>query len=134
MGSGDSIVIYCIFIGFSFSTGKLKGSELFVDEAEASSGRELIKKETGIKLINYTASRFVKLKEMAEWVTLDWPDIDSWDWEDNAQEYRKTLDLRSSNRGIMITGMFERMISLLDFAKAATATIQEPKSVIAFME
>jgi hypothetical protein len=73
-----------------------------------------------------------KLKHIADWRTLKWPDIDEWDWEGSAQLY-KDLDTDRLNRGIMLTGMFERMISLLDFGNAAISLIKDQESVIDFL-
>lgn len=66
------------------------------------------------------------LDDISEWKEkVVFPDIDSWDWEGSAAENREYLnDGRITNMWIF-NGMFERLISFLEFENAAMALIDE---------
>lgn len=53
------------------------------------------------------------------------PDPDSWDWDKNLEEIKKVADPERMTNVIFFTGFFERLISLMDFAGAAVALIDE---------
>ncbi|NLT14291.1 MAG: hypothetical protein GXY05_08100 [Clostridiales bacterium] len=53
------------------------------------------------------------------------PDPDSWDWDSNYEEVKKAADPDKLTNVIFYTGFFERLISLMDFADAAVALIDE---------
>jgi hypothetical protein len=72
-----------------------------------------------------------KLKNIADWRNLPRPNIDSWDWEGYGKLYTKTLGEDRFVRGVLLSGYFERLISLMDFAEAAMALVDEPDEVSA---
>lgn len=61
------------------------------------------------------------------------PDVDSWDWENSGKLYREGLDPARPNLGILISGFFERLISLLGFEEAAMALLTDEEAVCAMM-
>lgn len=67
------------------------------------------------------------LSDMNEWKEkIQWPDIDTWDWEGQlalSRDYIKNPELALAPT--ILTGYFERMISLMDFEGAAMAMIDE---------
>lgn len=70
--------------------------------------------------------------------TLNWPDIDSWDWEGSRKANEGYLAM---NKGKCIntwlfTGFYERMISMMDFGNAIVALIDDDQkdAIHAFME
>jgi len=73
-----------------------------------------------------------KLKDIADWEKLPWPDVDSWDWEGYGAQYDAVLGNDRWRRGIILSGFFERLIALMDFGNAAIAMIEDPDAVSAF--
>lgn len=73
------------------------------------------------------------LEEIADWTDLEWPDVDSWDWEHVGQQYASSPKERM-NLGVVNTGYFERLIALLDFEGAAIALLDDPESVCEFFD
>lgn len=64
------------------------------------------------------------LKDANEWVDkLVWPDLDSWNWEDSANNL--TLKPNVYNVPTVLNGWFERLISFMDFDNAAMAMIDD---------
>jgi hypothetical protein len=65
------------------------------------------------------------MTDVNEWRDIiKFPDIDSWDWEGDAQKLK--IDGRFSCQVSLINGfLFERLISFMDFAPAAMALIDE---------
>ena len=78
---------------------------------------------------------FVVLKDINRWESLPWPDVDSWGWEQLAEKYNAGYagDNRIK-RGVILSGYFERLISIMGFEEAAIAMIEEPDAVSAFFE
>ncbi len=74
-----------------------------------------------------------KLREMHEWRDLEWPDVDSWDWEGRSAQYNAVIDHSRTLRPYIQCGLFERMISLLDFDGALYALLDEPEECQAFL-
>lgn len=74
------------------------------------------------------------LKEMKEWRKLTMPKPDLWDWQSAADEYHKTIDKTRFSRANIVTGMFERLMSLMDYAGAAISLLIDPDEVRAFLE
>lgn len=74
------------------------------------------------------------LKNIENWHEITISDPDCWDWESAAAEYRGKLDPTRLSRVQIVTGLYERLISLMDFAEAATALFDEPEEVAAFFE
>ncbi|MDR0877039.1 MAG: hypothetical protein LBN21_03215 [Treponema sp.] len=72
-----------------------------------------------------------KLKDITDWRNLPKPDVDSWDWEGYGKLYTKTLGEDRFVRGVLLSGYFERLISLMDFGNAAMALLDEPDEVSA---
>lgn len=74
------------------------------------------------------------LKDIADWRSLEWPDIDSWDWEGCVKNYEGVIDGSRVLRPYIQIGLFERMISLLDFDGALFALIDNPDECKAFLD
>ena len=62
-----------------------------------------------------------------DWETsLNWPDVDSWDWESCAERNKAFLDNNRFNYIPLLNGFgFERLISFMGFEEAAMALIDE---------
>lgn len=75
-----------------------------------------------------------KLMDIADWTTLQFPDIDSWDWEASSIKFKEGLDKDRMNMGVILTSFFERLIALMDFQNAAMALLEDPDSVKAFFD
>ena len=67
------------------------------------------------------------LNDVNEWYdNIQWPDIESWDWEESAKENSGTyLKTDKFNTLMFQTGWYERLITFLDFENAAVAMIDE---------
>ncbi|MGN0266660.1 MAG: hypothetical protein ACI4D7_03175 [Lachnospiraceae bacterium] len=66
------------------------------------------------------------LEDIADWKSkVVFPDLDSWDWEKSAEENREFLKTDKYVLAWIFNGMFERLISFLDFENAAVALIDE---------
>lgn len=66
------------------------------------------------------------LNDISEWKEkVVFPDIDSWDWEGSAKENKDFLNQDKFRFIWIFSGMFERLISFLDFEDAAVALIDE---------
>lgn len=65
--------------------------------------------------------------EISEWrEKVQWPDIESWDWEGSAKLNNGTfLKPENFNQLFFHTGFFERLISLMDFQNALMALFDE---------
>lgn len=74
-----------------------------------------------------------KLKDISEWRTLDWPDVDSWDWAGASKNYNAVIDHNRILRPYIQCGLFERMIDLLDFDGALIALLDDPDECKAFL-
>lgn len=70
------------------------------------------------------------MEDANEWYEkLEWPDIDSWDWEGSAEENRGThLKPENFNMAWFQTGFYERLISFMDFEAAVMAMIDEDQT------
>lgn len=76
----------------------------------------------------------ILLDDIADWKTLKWPDPDSWPWEEYGKKYKEFLDDGRMLRGILLSGFFERLISIMGFEDAAVALITDPESVTEFFD
>lgn len=66
------------------------------------------------------------LSDIAEWRDkVRFPNLDSWDWEKSAQENRELLNTDKLVTIWIFNGLFERLISFLDFEEAAVALVDE---------
>lgn len=66
------------------------------------------------------------LEDISEWKTvLHFPDVDSWDWESSARENHEFLKDDRYIVSWIFTGMYERLISFMDFEGAVVALIDE---------
>lgn len=66
------------------------------------------------------------LEDISQWKEkVVFPDIDQWDWEKSAEENREFLNTDKLVTIWIFNGMFERLISFLDFEAAAVALIDE---------
>ena len=61
---------------------------------------------------------------------VQWPDIDSWDWEGSHKANEKYFDPNKAVVTWFFTGWFERLISFMDFEGAAMALIDEDEKEI----
>lgn len=73
-----------------------------------------------------------KLKDIADWRKLAWPDVGSWAWADYGERYKRANNGERFSRGVILSGFFERLISLMDFEPAALAMMTDPEEVSAF--
>ena len=67
------------------------------------------------------------MHDMNDWKEkVVWPDVDSWDWKGQAELSREfTANQELALVPTIMTGYFERMISMMDFEGAAMALIDE---------
>lgn len=68
------------------------------------------------------------LSDISEWHTkITFPDIESWNWEENAGINEEFLNLNSDKLIVstILTGFFERLISFLDFENACISLVDE---------
>lgn len=76
-----------------------------------------------------------KLTDICDWrEVLEFPDVDSWDWEAMREGYAASTTEGRFVRGVVYSGYFERLISLMDFEEAAVALIAEPEETLALFE
>ena len=69
------------------------------------------------------------LEDMNDWEdVLVWPDLDSIDWEDVGRVNREYLDTPQSNEIHILSGSWERLMSLMDVSGAAMALIDEDQA------
>lgn len=66
---------------------------------------------------------FGDVNEWKEHVKL--PDPDSWDWEGNVERVKCLIDDRRLRKSTIPTGLYERMISFMDFEDAVMSLIDE---------
>ena len=85
------------------------------------------------ELPSFVEPGFCLLEDIADWQTLKMPDVDSWAWEEYAEKYNTALegDARA-RRGIIWSGYFERLISIMTFENAAVSLLEDPEAVDAF--
>ena len=74
-----------------------------------------------------------RLKSISDWRELHWPDVDSWGWEQAAEEY-SVQDVSRPNAVFYVCGLFERMISLLGYENAAISFYMDPQNTHAFID
>lgn len=74
------------------------------------------------------------LKDIANWREIAFPDVDSWDWENEGKKYIAAGDPDRIFRAYLPTSLFERMIDLLDFQGAAEALLEDPEETIEFIK
>lgn len=66
------------------------------------------------------------LKEVSGWrEKVCFPELDRWDWEKSAEENREFLNTDKLVTAWIFNGLFERLISFVDFEAAAVALIDE---------
>lgn len=69
------------------------------------------------------------LNDANEWKTvIKFPDIETWDWEGSKASNAAYVDTDKFVSITIMTGFFERLISLMDFDKAAMAMIDEDQT------
>lgn len=67
-----------------------------------------------------------RLLDANDWrEVIQMPDVDSWDWEGCAARNKDYLDTDAPIFTVQLTGLFERLISFMDFEGAALALIDE---------
>lgn len=67
-----------------------------------------------------------KVPDINHWEDyISMPDLDALDWEGASERLKTYYETDRVNQTIIYTGLFERLISLVDFAEAATALIDE---------
>lgn len=78
---------------------------------------------------------FVLLDNIADWKKLEWPDVDSWNWAECAEKYNQTLEGDDRmRRGVLMSGYFERLISMMTFEEAAVSLLADPEAVGGFFD
>ncbi|MGI6217505.1 MAG: uroporphyrinogen decarboxylase family protein [Coriobacteriales bacterium] len=65
---------------------------------------------------------------LEEWRQIEIPDVDSWDWKGEGSEYLSLSKDRPSC-GVVLTGFYERMISLCSYEEAAASLYECPEDV-----
>lgn len=99
-----------------------------------SFGVEWIPVEDNTNLPAFVKPGNPKLKKITEWTSLDFPNVDSWDWEGSKKLYEKAMLPDRVNYSFIPNSHFERLVALMDFANAAMALIEDPAAVQAFFE
>lgn len=67
-----------------------------------------------------------KVEDIEEWEKyITFPDIDSWDWEESGRRNKDLVTREFATNIWIMNGLFERLISFLDFEDAAVALIDE---------
>jgi len=67
-----------------------------------------------------------KVPDINRWEDyIKFPDLDSLDWEGSAEKHREFLNTDRMNLVWVMNGLFERLISFMDFENAALAMIDE---------
>lgn len=78
---------------------------------------------------------FKLLEDIADWKTLEWPQPDNWDWAECSKKYNEIYkDDDRMRRGIILSGYFERLISIMTFEEAAVALASDIESVNEFFD
>lgn len=109
------------------ATGYKGGSDAF--------GVKWIPVENNPRLPSFVEPGFCLLEDAVDWEKLQWPDVDSWAWEEMGREYREVYrDDDRVFRGVLYAGFFERLISLMTFEGAAMALLTDPDAVKAFFD
>lgn len=66
------------------------------------------------------------LADISDWKkVIQFPNIDAWDWEGSAKENEEYLNTDKYIVSWIFTGMFERLISFMDFEESLVALIDE---------
>ena len=76
---------------------------------------------------------FTLIDDISDWEDLEWPDAESWAWDEAKDEY-KVLDPSRPNTVFLATGLFERLISVMGFENAAVSFLLDPDSTHAFID
>lgn len=86
-------------------------------------------------LPSFVEPGFMLIDDIADWKKLKWPDVDSWNWKECADQYNEALagDDRL-RRGVLLSGYFERLISIMTFQNAAMSLLEDPDSVEEFFD
>ena len=89
----------------------------------------------GSMLPAFVEPGFFLIDDIADWRTMEWPDVDSWGWEEYGKMFRERhKDDDRLRRGTLLSGYFERLISIMTFEGAAMALITDPDSVKEFFD
>ena len=87
--------------------------------------------ELGAAMVDHTKGR--KLDDITVWEDkIDWPDLNSPDWEGNSQLLKTTYERNRLTYSVVVNGMFERLISLLSFEEALVSLVLEKDAVKRF--
>ena len=71
-----------------------------------------------------------KVPDIEHWEDyISFPDIDTWDWEGSAEKNKHLITKQYATNCWIMTGLFERLISLMDFEEAAMALLDEEAQV-----
>lgn len=113
----------------NIARGMVVDAAVFAGKQYPQGGRDMFgiewvyEPEAGGSMVMPGAPAFEDANDILE--TLQWPDVDSWDWEGCARENYTMLDCGKSVNLTIFTGWFERLISFMDFEGAALAMIDE---------
>lgn len=87
----------------------------------------------GGMLPSFVEPGFKLLDDIADWKSLTFPEVDRWDWASYAAKYNETYQNDDRlRRGILLSGYFERLISIMGFEEAAVSMLTDPESVEEF--
>lgn len=82
-------------------------------------------------MVDHTKGR--KLDDITVWEDkIDWPDLNTLDWESNSRLLKTAYDQNRLTYGVVVNGMFERLISLLSFEEALVSLVLEKDAVKRF--
>jgi hypothetical protein len=69
------------------------------------------------------------MSDANEWYEkLQWPDVESWDWEGCAKVNKNFLSKEKVNQVMLMNGWYERLISFMDFEGAIMAMVDEEQT------
>ena len=97
--------------------------------AEQSGGPDMFGTEwifmpqAGGSMVRPGSPRFTNANEWRDVITI--PDVDSFDWETSAQVNSRLRNSGRAFQATIMTGLFERLISFMDFENAAIALVDD---------
>ena len=75
------------------------------------------------------------LSDITNWESeVVWPNLNELDWAGDAEKIKASFDPDRLTYGVVVNGMFERLISLISFEEALVALMLEPDAVRSFFE
>lgn len=127
-GNADTVDIMPKIIPDNIARATVVDTETIDVETEAG-GRDMFGIEwtydhaAGGSMVKPGTPAVPDICEWEKYITL--PDLDSWDWEGASERLRPYYSTCRANKTMIYTGLFERLISFLDFEGAAMALVDE---------